>query len=99
MPSSSLARAQDVKKRASVVRTEKVGESGNVNESLVISFPANPASKSPALKQLINVHHANIEGRSQSTIVTPKYNALCGMAKCCIMIPINGMMHQVQIYL
>ena len=56
----------------------KVGKSGNTNKSLENIFPANPASKSPLQKQQINVHHANIERSSQSSIVPPKYGqVLC----------------------
>ena len=76
-----------------------VGKSGNINKPLENTFSANPASESPLQNQQINVHHANIEGSSQSTIVTPKYNALCGMAKCYVMYPINGMMHQIRVLL
>ena len=43
--------------------------------------------------------HSNIERSSQSSIVTPKYNALCGMAKCYVMNPLNGMMHQIRVSL
>ena len=45
------------------------------------------------------MHHANIERSCQSSIVTPKYNALCGMAKCYVMNPLNGMMHQIRVLL
>ena len=76
-----------------------VGKSGNINKPLENTFPANPASESPLQKQQINVHHVNIERSSQSTIVTPKYNALCGMAKCYVMNPLNGMMHQIRVLL
>ena len=45
------------------------------------------------------MYHANIERSSQSSIVTPKYNALCGMAKCYVLNPLNGMMHQIRVLL
>ena len=77
----------------------KVGKSGSNNKPLENLFPANPASESPFPKQQINVYHANIERSSKSSIVTPKYNALCGMAKCYVMNPLNGMMHQIRVFL
>ena len=85
--------------KKSAVRSDIVGKSGNTKKSLENIFPANPASESPTQKQQINVHHANIEGSSQSTIVTPKNHALCGMAKCYVMNPINEMMHQIRVLL
>ena len=45
------------------------------------------------------MYHASIERSSQSSIVTPKYNAVCGMAKCYVMNPLNGMMHQIRVLL
>ena len=59
--------------KKSAVRSDIVGKSGNTKKSLENIFPANPASESPTQKQQINVHHANIEGSSQSTIVTPNF--------------------------
>ena len=50
----------------------EVGKSGNTNKTLENIFLANPASESPLQRQQINVNHANIEGSSQSSIVTPK---------------------------
>ena len=70
----------------------KVGKSGSNSKPLENLFPANPASESPFQEQQINVYQANIERSSHSSIVTPKYNALCGMAKCYVMNPLNGMM-------
>ena len=80
-------------------KSHKVGKSGNTNKPLENIFPANQDSESPFQKQQINVHYGNIEGSSQSTIVTHKYNALCGMAKCYVMNPINGIMHHIRVLL
>ena len=76
----------------------KVGKSGSNSKPLNL-FPANPASESPFQEQQTNVYPANIEMSSQSSIVTPKYNALCGMAKCYVMNLLNGMMHQIRVLL
>ena len=45
------------------------------------------------------MYHANIERSSHSSTVTPKYSALCGMAKCDVMNRLNGLMHQIRVLL